>query len=154
MGKVVLLQPVSENTTPTKHYMKKIILSLAVLLSACMAQAADYPYLVFTNTGGTTTVLSVENLTLSVSGSTLQVTNADGTNSFTLTDLANMQFSKDGSTVSAIENVLQADKAVEVFTVSGVRLGTYSSLAEGIKSLNAGAYIIKQNTNAQTIVVR
>ena len=134
--------------------MKRLCLFLAVMLTVCMAQAADYPYLVFTNTGGTTTILSVENLTLSVSGSTLQVTNADGTNSFALTDLTNMQFSKDGSTVTALENVLQADQAVEVFTVSGVRLGTYNSLAQAVKNLHSGAYIIKQNTNAQTIVVR
>ena len=127
---------------------------LVAALCTVMAQAADYPYLVFTNTGGTTTVLSVSSMTLTVSGTALNVTNADGTASFTLTDLANMQFSKDGSSITALEHLLDADKALEVFYVNGMPLGAFNSLADGLKSLSAGAYVIKQGNNSQTIVVK
>lgn len=134
--------------------MKKIALFIVSVVYAFVLQAADYPYLVFTNTAGSTTVINVSNLTLNVSGSSLEVNNADGNTSFTLTDLANMQFSKDGSTVTAIDNVLVADKAVEVYSLLGVRLGTFNSLSEGVNALSAGVYVIKQNTNTQTIVIR
>ena len=66
--------------------MKKVFLLLAVCL-AMMTHASTYNYLVFTNTEGTNTVFSVENLWMNVDGSELQVTNADGTVSVLLTAL-------------------------------------------------------------------
>ena len=100
------------------------------------------------------TDLSVSDMTLAVSGSSLQVTNTDGTNSFTLTDLANMQFSKDGSTVSALGRVLDAERPVTAFSMTGVSLGTFGDLMETARTLPAGAYVIKQGNNTQTIVLK
>ncbi len=134
--------------------MKRSLFILVLLLSLFPVQAADYPYLVFTNLGGTTTVLGVTNLTLVVSGSSLEVTNAEGTTTFVLTELANMQFSKDGSATLAVEHVLDAGQPVSVYSATGVIVGTYSSLAEGAEALRAGAYVIKQGKNTQTIVVK
>ena len=49
----------------------KIFIVCAVVLCAVTARAFDYPYLVFTNTGGETTAIAVSNnMTLAVSGST------------------------------------------------------------------------------------
>ena len=134
--------------------MKKILVLAVTVVCAVMVQAADYPYLVFTNTAGTSTALSVSKMTLSVSGSSLSVTNADGTTAFVLTDLANMQFSVDGSTVSAIDHVLDAGQPVSVFSLTGISLGTFNSLTEGVKALSTGAYVIKQGVKSQTIVVK
>ena len=134
--------------------MKRSLFILAVALCSIVAQAADYPYLVFTNTSGTTTMLSVSDMTLAVSGSSLQVTNADGTSSFTLTGLASMQFSKDGSTVSAIENVIDAGAAVELFSMTGISLGHFNTLLEAVSATGTGAYVIKQGANTQTIVLK
>ncbi|MBR6167746.1 MAG: hypothetical protein IKQ50_04890, partial [Paludibacteraceae bacterium] len=75
--------------------MKKIIF-MVLLVCAGMVQAGEYAYLVFTNTEGTKTALSVAELTMTVNGTQLDVTNAEGTVHFTLTDLAAMQFSVDG----------------------------------------------------------
>ena len=133
--------------------MRKIGMMLAMLVCAVMAQAADYPYLVFTNTAGTTTSLSVSNMTLTVNGSELTVTNSEGTQAFTLTDLAAMQFSQDGS-VTAIENVLDGEKSVDVYSVTGVGLGSFSNLHEAAGVLPTGAYVIKQGGKSQTVVVR
>lgn len=135
--------------------MKKILVLVVAVVCAGIAQAADYPYLVFTNTAGTTTALTVSNnMTLTVSGSSLSVTNADGTTAFVLTDLANMQFSVDGSTVSAIDHVLDAGQPVSVFSLTGISLGTFNSLTEGVKTLSTGAYVIKQGGKSQTVVVQ
>ena len=132
--------------------MKKVFLLLAVCL-AMMAHASTYNFLVFTNTEGTKTVFSVANLWLNVDGSDLQVTNADGTVSILLTALKSMQFSED-SIISAVENVLNADAAVQVYSVSGSLLGSYGSLMEAAQTLNAGAYVISNGSVTQTIVVK
>ena len=133
--------------------MKKILIFAAMLVCAVMAQTADYPYLVFTNTAGTTIVMNVSSLTMTVNGSSLQVTNSDGTETFALTDLASMQFSADGST-TAIEHVLEADRPVEIFSVTGVQLGSFGSLREAVRGLFAGAYVVKQGVSTQTVVVK
>lgn len=132
--------------------MKKVFLLLAVCL-AMMTHASTYNYLVFTNTEGTNTVFSVANLWLNVDGSDLQVTNADGTVSILLTALKSMQFSED-SIISAVENVLNADAAVQVYSVSGSLLGSYGSLIEAAQTLDAGAYVISNGSVTQTIVVK
>ena len=132
--------------------MKKVFLLLAVCL-AMMTHASTYNYLVFTNTEGTNTVFSVENLWMNVDGSELQVTNADGTVSVLLTALKSMQFSED-SIISAVENVLNADAAVQVYSVSGSWLGSYGSLMEAAQTLDAGAYVISNGSVTQTIVVK
>ena len=133
--------------------MKKVLVLVVAVVCAGIAQAADYPYLVFTNTAGTTTSLSVSNMTLTVNGSKLSVTNAEGTQAFTLTGLAAMQFSKDGN-VTAIENVIDGEKAVDVYSVTGVGLGSYGNLHEAAGVLPTGAYVIKQGGKSQTIVIR
>ena len=132
--------------------MKKVFLLLAVCL-AMMTHASTYNYLVFTNTEGTNTVFSVANLWLNVDGSDLQVTNADGTVSILLTALKSMQFSED-SIISDVENVLNADAAVQVYSVSGSLLGSYGSLIEAAQTLDAGAYVISNGSVTQTIVVK
>ena len=132
--------------------MKKVFLLLAVC-TAMIAHASTYNFLVFTNTEGTNTAFSVNNLTLNVDGSNLQVTNSDGTVSVLLTALKSMQFSEDG-TVSAVENILNADTPVQVFSVSGTSLGVYSSLMEAAQTLDAGAYVISNGSVTQTIVVK
>ena len=132
--------------------MKKIFLLLSVC-SAIFAHASTYNFLVFTNTEGTKTAFSVKDLTLKVEGSDLLITNAEGTVSMLLTAMKSMQFSEDG-TVSAVENILNADTPVQVFSVSGTSLGVYSSLMEAAQTLKAGAYVISNGSVTQTIVVK
>ena len=132
--------------------MKKVFLLLAVC-TAMMAHASTYNFLVFTNTEGTKTAFSVKDLMLNVEGSDLLITNAEGMVSMLLTAMKSMQFSEDG-TVSAVENILNADAPVHVFSVSGTSLGVYSSLMEAAQTLNAGAYVISNGSVTQTIVVK
>ena len=132
--------------------MKNLFLLLA-LGFAMMAHASTYNYLVFTNQAGSTTAFSVSNLTLEVNGTNLQVTNDAGTVSMVLTELASMQFSVD-QTVTSVENVLNADAPVQVYSVTGALLGTYTSLLEVSKSLQAGTYVISNGKISQTIVVQ
>ena len=55
--------------------MKKQVLTTLITLGTLQAQAYDYPYLVFQNTEGTTAVLAVEQLSITISNGQLVATN-------------------------------------------------------------------------------
>ena len=132
--------------------MKNLFLLLALCLSMT-AYATTYNYLVLTNQAGTTTAFTVSNLTLNVSGSDLQVTNDDGTVNLVLTDLVSMEFSMD-KTATGSENVLNVDAPIEIYSVTGTSLGTYNSILEAVKSLQAGTYVILNGDRSQTVVIK
>lgn len=132
--------------------MKNILLLLFVLC-ATFAQASKYKYLAFTNTSDYTIYFDVTNLKLSVIGEDgLSITTTDYNIRLLLTDLKSMQFSQDGTT--ALKNVLNADAPVQVYSISGASLGTYESMLEAAKSLHAGAYVISNGNQSQTIVIK
>lgn len=132
--------------------MKKIFILLA-LGFAMMAHAGAYNYLVFTNQAGTTTAFEVSNLTLKVNGNELQVSNADGTVDLVLTELASMQFSVDKA-ATGVEDVLNADSFVQVYSVTGTLLGTYHSMVEAAKCLSTGTYVMASGNQTQTVVIK
>ena len=133
-------------------FMKKIFSFLAVFVCAISLHAADYAYLVLTNTSGTNTVVCLTDIEISLSDNELQITNSEGTVDFVLTELVSMQFSEDG-TLSAIENVLRADAPVDVYSVNGKKLGTYQNLNAAAAALNKGMYIITDGKNSQKMIV-
>ena len=132
--------------------MKKVFLLLAVCC-AIFAHASTYNFLVFTSTEGTKTAFGVKNLTLKVEGSDLLITNAEGTVNLILAGLASMQFSNE-NIATDLEDVLNADAPMQVFSLSGTSLGVYGSLMEAVQTLNAGAYVISNGSVTQTIVVK
>lgn len=132
--------------------MKNLFLLLA-LGFAMMAHAGTYNYLVFTNQVGSTTAFAVNNLTLKVNGSDLQVTNDEGTVNLVLTELLSMQFSID-QTATGVEGILNADAPVQVYSVTGASIGTYCSMVEAAKSLNAGTYVISSGNQSLTVVIK
>lgn len=136
----------------TSSLIKRGVMLCVVAVLAIAANAGTYKYLEFTNISGTKTVFDVTNLTLTVSGNNLQVTNVDETVNLTLVDLASMQFSPT-NTGTALENILNADAEIQVSTITGVSLGVYPSLSEACHSLNAGVYVISNGTQSQSIVI-
>ena len=132
--------------------MRKILL-MALISCACLMQAGEYAYLVFTNTQGDHVSLSVNNLTMTISGSELLVTNVDGQSTLVLADLSSMQFSKDGQ-AQGINNVLDGDKAIDVYTPLGAKVGHYDNLLNAASLLPKGAYVISNGIISQTIVLR
>lgn len=145
----------SRKTKDKRQFIMRKILLMVLLVCAGMVQAGEYAYLVFTNTEGTKTALSVTDLKMTVNGAQLDVINADGTVQFTLTELAAMQFSVDGENLpEGMENVLDADAPIDVYTILGIKVGHYNSLLEAAGVLGKGSYVITNGKNAQTIVVR
>ena len=58
--------------------MKKLALATLITMGSLQAQAYEYPYLVFQNTEGSTIVMAVESLTITISDGKLIATNTDG----------------------------------------------------------------------------
>ena len=135
--------------------MRKILVFAAMLVCAVMAQAADYSYLVFVNQSNDTTALSVSGMTLKVNENSLMVTNAEGTVNFTLTDLQFMQFmTADGQVAQRLDQVLDANEPIDVYSILGVKVGHYNSLLEAAGVLSKGSYVITNGKNSQTIVLQ
>lgn len=143
------------NLLKKEVHMRKIGMVLALLVSAVMAQAGEYAYLVFVNQNNDTTALSVADMTLRVQDNSLSVTNAEGTVNFTLTDLQFMQFmTEDGQMAMRLDNVLDANAPIDVYTILGIKVGRYNSLLEAAGVLGKGSYVISNGKNAQKILLQ
>ena len=132
--------------------MRKIGMMLAWLVCTGMAQAGEYAYLVFVNQNNDTTALSVTDMTLKVNDNSLTVTNAEGTVNFTPTDLQFM--TEEGQVAQRLDNILDANAPIDVFSILGVKVGHYNSLLEAAGVLGMGSYVITNGRISQTIVVK
>ena len=94
-------------------------------------------------------------MTLSVNDNSLSVTNAEGTVNFTLTDLQFMQFmTEDGQMAMRLDNVLDANAPIDVYTILGIKVGHYNSLLEAAGVLGKGSYVITNGKKSQTILLQ
>ena len=136
--------------------MKKTLYLFAACLCALVAQAATYNYLVFTDNLGNRLAIPSANLTMVIANGELQATYTDGSSApatFILADLASMQFSET-ETLTSLSDILDAAQPVQVFSITGTALGSFSSFVEAAKQLSPGAYVISNGNTSQTIVVK
>ena len=124
-----------------------------VLVGIDTAMAYEYPFLTFQSNDGSSKTVSVESLSITVSNGQLVVTNADGTESFALTDLSKMYFSENGGS-TVIANVDTGNDHVDVFTISGMHLGTFQTVDAAKASLKPGLYVMKSNNKTLKTTVR
>ena len=105
----------------------------------------DYSYLTFETTDGAKASVSVEGLTLSISGTTL-TTNSQ---SFTLSNLSKMYFSTtDETTTTGIENISieTLDEATDIYDLQGHKV-TKAQMKKGV-------YIVKTKNKTYKMVVK
>lgn len=142
-----------ENST----IMKRCFLFLMAAV-AIQVFAADYTYkyLVFSASDGTQTTVNTEGLTLSVENGSLVVTNSTGTTALTLSSLAMMQFAAEGTTTPIDQAVssVKEESTVEVFNLSGIYKGTFSSISALKSSLGKGVFIVKQDGKSTKMIVK
>lgn len=139
--------------------MKKVLLSLMTLL-ALQVNAEDYvyKYLVLTDADGKQTALTVNELEITFVNGSLVAKNADGDHTLSLSTLATMQFSETGDESSdittLINNGMILNQPADIYSLSGVLLGTYASPTTAKASLSRGLYIIKQGNNTTKISIK
>jgi hypothetical protein len=128
----------------TTEQMKKIVLSFLILVGTLTAQAEDYTYLTFETTDGAKASVPVESLTLTISGSTLTA----NSQSFTLSNLSKMYFSKTDETVSGIEEITSEtlDEATDIYDLQGHKVSK--------AQMKKGVYVVKTKNKTYKMIVR
>ena len=136
-----------------QSYMKKLLLSLAMLaLASTNIFAGDYDYLTVQKTDGSQVSFTSAGLTITFSGGNLVATQNGTSTSLTLTDLSKMFFS---SSPTGIENVETTTKVkATVYSIDGVKIGTFDNAAILGSQLKKGVYIVKANGKTSKITVR
>lgn len=132
--------------------MKKLILTLLAVIAVLTMRADGYPYLLFKTADGTIHAMSVESLTMEISGSHLVVTNSEETQTFTLSDLDKMFFYENTTGIDEIFSTESGE--VSVFTIMGIYVGKYPDANEALKTLDKGLYILKTKSNTVKIAVQ
>ena len=124
--------------------MKKLVLFLTMMMGTLTIHAADYTYLTFETTDGAKASVSVENLTLTISGTTLTA----GSQSFTLSNLSKMYFSTSDETTTGIEEITNAalDEATDIYDLQGHKVTK--------EQMRKGVYIVKTKSRTYKMVVR
>lgn len=125
--------------------MKKILLTLLLMVGAMTVQADEYTYLTFETTDGAKASVSVSSLTLTISGTTLTA----GSQSFNLTNLSKMYFStSDETTITGIQQLKAEalDETTDIYDLQGKKVTK--------EQMRKGAYIIKTKQGTYKIVVK
>jgi hypothetical protein len=124
--------------------MKKILFLLTILVGTLTAQADSYSYLTFETTDGAKASVSVSDLTLTISGTTLTA----GTQSFTLSNLSKMYFSTTDESTTGIEEITSAtlDEATDIYDLQGHKATK--------EQMRRGVYIVKTKQRTYKMVVR
>jgi hypothetical protein len=124
--------------------MKKLFLLLTVLVTTMTVQAEGYTYLTFETTDGAKASVSVENLTLTISGTTLTA----GSQQFTLSNLSKMYFSTSDETATGIEEINSAsiEEATDIYDLQGHKVSK--------EQMRKGVYIVKTKSRTYKMVVR
>lgn len=124
--------------------MKKLVVFLTMMMGTLAIYAADYTYLTFETTDGAKASVSVENMTLTISGTTLTA----GSQSFTLSNLSKMYFSTSDETTTGIEEITNAalDEATDIYDLQGHKVTK--------EQMRKGVYIVKTKNRTYKIVVR
>jgi len=127
--------------------MKKFALTLLSVVISLSVQAYDYPYLAFQASDGTVTTVSVESLTITVDSSgQLVVTNGDGSQTFTVSDLSKMYFTASSSTDIGSIDAADDDNCCEIYDMLGRKIAS--------DQLKSGVYIIKTKSGTRKVNVR
>ena len=124
--------------------MKKLFLLLTVLVTTMTVQAEGYTYLTFETTEGAKASVSVENLTLTINGTTLTA----GSQQFTLSNLSKMYFSTSDETATGIEEINSAsiEEATDIYDLQGHKVSK--------EQMRKGVYIVKTKSRTYKMVVR
>lgn len=129
----------------TTECMKKIALSLLILVGTLTAQADSYTYLTFETTDGEKTSVDVSSLpvTIKIDNSTLTI----GNQTFALADLSKMYFSTQSET-TGIEEISSAtiDDDAVIYDLHGRRVTK--------EQMRRGIYVVNTKQGTRKVSVR
>ena len=123
---------------------KNLLLLLCILVTTAYAEDYTYPYMVFTNSSGTQTVVAVDQLEITFADGNLVATNNTGTQTqLSLSDLASMHFTKESELPTGIRAMLPEEfnrKSATFYDLSGRR-----ALLKGDSApMRKGVYVVRK----------
>lgn len=130
--------------------MKKIILITMLAILTTGMRAAQYDYLVFTLTDGTTKTVAASNLTISFSdGNLIAASGSETLATLSLAQLTQMEFSTDDPTgiTTLSTNTLTTDEATAIYDMNGRQIPKGTSLKNGM-------YIVKTKSRTVKVYIR
>lgn len=118
--------------------------SIMTFSSVVSAQAAlPYDVMVFELNDGTMEVIDVNNLVMTFNSDNMKVQSDEKSILLPVGELKSLYFTNS----SGIDDLNVAlDGVVEVFALSGVKVGDFDSISEARTSLHRGVYIFKDNS--------
>ena len=124
--------------------MRKLLLSLMILIGILTAKAANFGYLTFEMTGGEKVSVPTESLKMTISGTTLIA----GTKTFVIANLVKMYFSTSDESTTDVDRIdsTTLDEAEEIYDLKGQRV-TRTQMRKGV-------YIIGTKNKTYKIVVK
>ena len=135
--------------------MKKIMLTLALMMAIAMNAAADnyYSYLILENSDGTTLSYVANELEITFSDGNLIVSQNGTATSHPLSSLSKMFFSNSTSSIQSADEEKTAETG-EVFDLQGRRVAAQMRLADINRQLPKGVYIVKNGEKSVKFTVK
>lgn len=134
--------------------MRRLFLASSALLLTAVANADTYSHLSFLSADGTVLSVGVESLqmTFTEDGGKLTVSNGEESLAMNVADLKKMYFSS--GTATGINDINAGSKDLQLYSVYGSYLGTFSSKGDIENNVEAGVYIVKTNGKTSKIAVK
>ncbi len=124
--------------------MKKAFLCGLVMVAGSVSVfASDYPVMKFGLADGSDVSVQSDGLSMTFDNDRLLVSHSVGLSEIDLSKLTKFYFSGNSS---SIESVQDTPGEVEVFSTTGIYLGSYPSDSEARSALADGFYIFRTNT--------
>lgn len=126
---------------------------MVVICTAIAAKASDYPYMVIRGADGTENYVKSDGLRFTVAGGQLMVSHADGSASFTISELSSMAFA---TNLSGVDEVMAVEgRGVEVYTVMGLSVGKFESTEAAREGIAVpGVYLLKGEKVTTKILIK
>ena len=142
--------------------MKRIYLSLMLLLGVTTASAQNYDYLILQENSGNATGLKIDGLKLTFDKGNLVAQNAEGTKTIALADMQKMYFSSNPTSVGSVANgdvkdlVTVENGTLKVNAPADAKVAVYSVDGRQVKpgKLTTGTYVVRVNNKSVKVLVK
>lgn len=130
--------------------MNKFLITVVLVAGGIASATAQYESMELTTLEGKTDYISLSDLSITFDeGNLIARAGSGATVTIPLVEMDYMQFSSEEAGITTIVSEISRSNPTEIFEISGVSRGTFSSLLEAKEALPAGVYLLR-TANGQT----
>lgn len=131
--------------------MRLLTAFMLLTVGFCSAATFDFSYLTFQNTDGTKLSVPVDGLEITYNDGQLTFVVDGKTTSLEVSDLNKMFFTNEPAGINGI--LANEDGQVDIYTLTGIAMGHYTTIDEARSVLPRGIYVAKSKNQNSKIVV-